>query len=908
MRNFTFSFLIPLFLFISLPVVAWGQKEDSIAVRKYMQKCEMFIYKREINNFYLYVDSLSAICKKNRKPSNFFEQTYFNANIMRLEIASQQPDTKGKKSLEMALNFRKEIIDNKEGIEYYVGISLVIAHIYFYMEEYILTTQIATEAYNKGLNEHLKRSEATMSFSHSLASLLETKGNAEIELKALYNALTSFRNASKIFANLYKEKKFNQPLMNCYNNIASAYDNLLDNKNAMKYYKMTDSILEYAPKHGGYYTYKSLLYGNMAGLYLQEEKADTALVYQEKSIEFAKKIFKENDYEWVSIYRVYAHALEANKRIEDAIAYFEKSINMISKNDTEKNGDYAVNYLALADTYYHKNDKIKALSYLQKSLYNNVQNFQDSLDIFKNPDLVEEPKNKFVLQKSLRLKGQILDTFNEEKYKKLAKETYQLLDNALDKYQFEKYFSPKDRLEYRNTVSNNLAIILAYYALKGNTQKAFEVAEKGKYYLFINEVIKKNNKNLAYLTIAQVQQKIQASQTLLEYAYTQNTVLLFAISKEKSEVYDLKIAPDSLDKLVLAYRTTLDYPSLDNKQKHAYQSTILYQILLSQAVKNGFLDSKKHLIIIPQGALSIIPFETLMAEVPARVIQIMKNDKAFNQMSCGEFPYLIKTHAISYYPSATLAFTENTNTKPVYSLDLLNFAPIFKGSPAPFSKNKPYMEQIEKEFEGLNKTFSTSSRFLSRDTIPYLAYSETEAKFLEKLFVGKQMALLNEQATEENLKTYISKARIVHLATHSFANSIDSDKSGVFAFQPKEENYTEKTEDGILFADEIYNMQIRPELLILSSCQGGLGKYVAGEGVLALNRAFMYAGVENIIFSLWKVKDESTQLLMQTFYTEILKGKMYAEALQIAKIELLKNSKGYDFPKFWAGFILNWKQ
>jgi CHAT domain-containing protein len=101
-------------------------------------------------------------------------------------------------------------------------------------------------------------------------------------------------------------------------------------------------------------------------------------------------------------------------------------------------------------------------------------------------------------------------------------------------------------------------------------------------------------------------------------------------------------------------------------------------------------------------------------------------------------------------------------------------------------------------------------------------------------------------------------------------------------------------------------MQLNPELVVLSSCQGGVGKYVAGEGILALNRAFMYAGVENIVFSLWKVKDEQTSQMMQQFYQEMHDGKNYAEALRLAKLKILESSK--DLPKYWAGFVLNWKQ
>jgi CHAT domain-containing protein len=73
--------------------------------------------------------------------------------------------------------------------------------------------------------------------------------------------------------------------------------------------------------------------------------------------------------------------------------------------------------------------------------------------------------------------------------------------------------------------------------------------------------------------------------------------------------------------------------------------------------------------------------------------------------------------------------------------------------------------------------------------------------------------------------------------------------------------------------------------------------------MIALNRGFLYSGVRNTIFSLWKVEDKTTSRLMVELYRNILEGKTLAAALRRAKLELLQDPFT-AFPKYWSGFIL----
>ena len=90
------------------------------------------------------------------------------------------------------------------------------------------------------------------------------------------------------------------------------------------------------------------------------------------------------------------------------------------------------------------------------------------------------------------------------------------------------------------------------------------------------------------------------------------------------------------------------------------------------------------------------------------------------------------------------------------------------------------------------------------------------------------------------------------------------------------------------------------DLVVLSACKTGLGE-ITDEGVYGLQRAFKNAGVSTIIMSLWEVNDEVTSLMMQEFYTNLVKGKSKRESFYDAQNEVRKK---YDSPYYWAAFIM----
>jgi len=148
-----------------------------------------------------------------------------------------------------------------------------------------------------------------------------------------------------------------------------------------------------------------------------------------------------------------------------------------------------------------------------------------------------------------------------------------------------------------------------------------------------------------------------------------------------------------------------------------------------------------------------------------------------------------------------------------------------------------------------------------------------------------------KEFTESFMKENSGNFNYLHIATHGIFNQYNPLYSYILA------NKTEK-DDGKIYVDEVFGLNLSCKLVVLSACETGLGSLSEGDDLTGLSRAFIYAGAEGIIVSLWKVDDNSTAWLMKRLYYYIDKGYHIGEALAKAQNDLITLGTGGEIKDF----------
>jgi CHAT domain-containing protein len=166
-----------------------------------------------------------------------------------------------------------------------------------------------------------------------------------------------------------------------------------------------------------------------------------------------------------------------------------------------------------------------------------------------------------------------------------------------------------------------------------------------------------------------------------------------------------------------------------------------------------------------------------------------------------------------------------------------------------------------------------------------LEYAELEAQEVKAVY-PESSVFLKQDASEEKSKSLSPTHDILHFATHAQLNEDDPLSSAVLLAK-------EDKEDGRLEVREIFGMDLKANLVVLSGCDTGLGKLSTGDELVGLTRAFIYAGTPSVVASLWSVDDSSTAHLMASFYRN-LKTMSKVEALRQAQLELIRGEGRSD--------------
>ena len=370
---------------------------------------------------------------------------------------------------------------------------------------------------------------------------------------------------------------------------------------------------------------------------------------------------------------------------------------------------------------------------------------------------------------------------------------------------------------------------------------------------------------------------------LVEYLLGEKRSLAWVVTKSGIVTVSLP-ARKEVEEQAIAYRKTLTQrvsaltvqESLGEIHRSGAQ---LYKLIFAPV--EAAVACCQTLVIVPDGALDYLPFEALVT-------------------GSG---YLAEKHAVVYGPSASALVTVRAlNRKAVEPPKmLLAFADPRTDSAA---RGSPQMQAakpktaVERGPEATGEEDYTERGF----SLAPLPYSREEVLSISKLFPGAESKVyLGDKASEETVKSEkLADFRYVHFASHGFLDETKPGRSGILlAHDPG------SSEDGILQMDEIMRLKMNADLVTLSACSTGLGKFVNGEGVLGLTRAFFYAGARNVAVSLWNVNDSATATLIANFYRNLNRGLPKSEAMRRAKLAMLRGSQAsWRHPYFWAAFVV----
>lgn len=298
------------------------------------------------------------------------------------------------------------------------------------------------------------------------------------------------------------------------------------------------------------------------------------------------------------------------------------------------------------------------------------------------------------------------------------------------------------------------------------------------------------------------------------------------------------------------------------------QEQRLYQLLLEPVIKElpDFKEARRF-IICPDGVLALVPFEILLG-MENRVLYT-----PFIDLLCGErtkdggravvggSPALTEGNPLGLFP---LQYSEEECSRAITALrsagyEVETLSGNGESGNIPFSKEE-FLKCIEKEPASIIHV-SSHGFYKEEENMP--------------VFAGDR-----EEADNPYRRCGIIMNDCLEGEEYCFAKSVVS-------------------------GEDILRLGLKnTKLVVLSTCVSGLGSAASGEWLAGLQRAFLTAGAENMIVSLWEVEEESTAVLMSYFYDYVKKDVPFDMALWQAKKDLIRYQGGiYGTPFYWAGFI-----
>ncbi len=354
-------------------------------------------------------------------------------------------------------------------------------------------------------------------------------------------------------------------------------------------------------------------------------------------------------------------------------------------------------------------------------------------------------------------------------------------------------------------------------------------------------------KSIEPATLTELQDRLLPPETtLVSYFFTREGLLAWIVDRDRTAIERLQIDEDFTSNM-LCYSRRLGRPSRGAELLEGCRATETDRLerRYYDQLWRSLAEHVRHenVIIVPHQELHYLPFAAL------------RND---------EGKFLSELNTLSYLPSISVL---------------------------------RHIDRKHSSFEGRALILGDPVTSNSVDAgLPKLDGARKEAESIARILEAR--AWVGEQATEAKIWQAQGQVDVLHIAAHGI-------------FRPLVPRFSRLAlakgagHDGSLEVEEVYralNLE-GVDLVTLSACQTALGDLTAGDEIIGLNRAFLYAGSPAVLSSLWKVDDEATAVWMESFYQHLLNGVGYAEAVRQAQ-EATRAHPRFEDPHYWAGFVL----
>ncbi len=356
---------------------------------------------------------------------------------------------------------------------------------------------------------------------------------------------------------------------------------------------------------------------------------------------------------------------------------------------------------------------------------------------------------------------------------------------------------------------------------------------------------------------------LRKRETLIHYAVTEESVFAFVITASGFHVHRLKKeALEDIHALQALHRLSAT--------QFVAPAHRLYRQLVEPLVPHF---ASNRIFVIPDAELHYLNFELLLQHG--------------RETNFGRMPFLIRQYTFSYLLSASNALRFKAARHDSERSKAMLFVPVFT----------PEMKAA----------FRATLPSTGADSEPYLFLNRQPFSLRAAERIGRFIAhdlFVEQQAQESIFKQVAKDYRVLHLGTHAEVNNHSPLQSRLF-FAKGLPDGTLHADDGYLYAYEVYAMQLRAELAVLTACETGAGALRQGEGVVSLAHSFLHAGCSGVVMALWKIDEKANADIISRFYENLSTGMDRSDALRKAKLHFMQSDHPeWNHPYYWAGLAL----